>query len=149
MELNGWLSISTLKKLCSNSNWDVNIINYAMNSLGLLCKFQFLKVFSKLLSIFLFFSDNESESVCFLPSINLFEIEFTKDPEINNETEVYFEFCQTFPRKSPKLTLKRQILKFCYFYFRWCILFVYSGATQIVINHCFPNDFKSFIYISN
>ena len=108
MELNGWLSASTLKKLCSSSDWDVNIINFAMNSLGLLCKSIILKAFRPLLTFLL--TDNESESVCFLPSINLFEIEFTKEPEITNETEVYFEFCQTFPRKPPKLGLKGLIL---------------------------------------
>ena len=105
MELNGWLSALTLKKLCSSSDWDVNIINFGMNSLGLLCKFIIFKAFSPNLfyKVFFLFTDNESESVCFLPSINLFEIEFTKDPEITNETEVYFEFCQTFPRKPTKL----------------------------------------------
>ena len=104
MELNGWLSASTLKKLCSSSDWDVNIINFALNSLGLLCK-SILKGFplTYFIKYFFLFTDNESESVCFLPSINLFEIEFTKDPEITNETEVYFEFCQTFPRKPTKL----------------------------------------------
>ena len=33
VELNGWLSVSTFKKICSNAKWDFNIINYSMESL--------------------------------------------------------------------------------------------------------------------
>ena len=37
-ELNGWLSRTTLKKMCSHYDWDVNLINNVLSALAFLCK---------------------------------------------------------------------------------------------------------------
>ena len=37
-ELNGWLSRTTLKKMCYHYDWDVNLINNVLSALAFLCK---------------------------------------------------------------------------------------------------------------